>query len=178
MKKIIIASFLVLGLVKMNAQTATDNVTLNVKLHPIQTLVVNPAQKTVNLDYNTVGDYKDGVTSTQADHLTIYSTGGFQVKVKSAGDLAETSAGTEKIATNSIQITAKAGTNGLTAATYSSTSLESTEKSLITSTTGGVDKKINIEYKGAGADAYVNKYIAGQNPTIYTTTVTYTIVSQ
>ena len=178
MKKIIIASFLVLGLVKVSAQTATDNVTLNVKLHPIQTLVVNPAQKEVNLDYTTVADYKDGVSSKQADHLTVYSTGGFEVKVKSAGNLTETKSGSETIAANSIQITATSGTSGLTAATYNSASLESTEKSLITSTTGGVDKKINIEYKGAGADAYVNKYIAGQNPTIYTTTVTYTIVSK
>lgn len=176
MKKIIIASFLVLGLVKVNAQTATDNVTLNVRLHPIQTLVINPLQKEVNLDYTTIGDYDQGVTSQQADHLTVYSTGGFEVSVKSAGNLTETGGGT--IDANSIQITATVGTQGIANATYGSISLLNTDKALITSSVGGVNKKINIAYKGAGSDAYINKYIAGQNPTVYTATVTYTIVSK
>ena len=175
MKKIIIASFLVLGLVKVSAQ----NVTLNVRLQPIQTLVVNNAQKVVNLDYVTKDDYKNGVSSTNTDHLNIYSTGGFQVKVKSATSALNNTASGKNIEANSIGIKATAGSDAITGAQYSqNVKLSATETTLVTSTTGGVDKKISIEYQGAGADAYLNNYVAGQNPTVYTTELTYTIVSQ
>lgn len=60
---------------------AQNSVTLNVNLYPIQTLMVNTSQKEVNLEFKTREDYRNGVVSEQQDHLTIYSTGGFQVKV-------------------------------------------------------------------------------------------------
>lgn len=177
MKKIIIASFLVLGFVKVSAQTNT--VTLNVKLSPIQTLLVNTAQKTVNLEYSTTANYKDGVTSTNADHLSIYSTGGFEVKVKSASAALNNAASGKNIEANTIGIKATAGSVAVTGAQYSqNVKLSATETTIVTSSTGGVDKKINIDYIGAGADAYINNYIAGQNPTVYTTELTYTIVSK
>ncbi len=173
MKKIILASFIVLGFVKMNAQ----NVTLNVRLKPIQTLVVNNSQKIVNLDYITQDDYKNGVSSTNTDHLNIYSTGGFQVKVKSANATMQN--GAKHIDANTIQIKATAGSDAVNGAQYSqNVQLSNNETTLVSSTTGGVDKKISIEYKGAGANAYIDNYIAGQDPTVYTTELTYTIVSQ
>lgn len=173
MKNLIIASFIVLGLSTVQAQ----NVTLNVKLKPIQTLVVNTAQKTVDLEYSSKDDYKNGVLSTNTDHLNIYSTGGFQVKVKSA--TASMTNGTKKIEANTIQLTATAGTDGITGATYSSNlKLSTAETLLVSSTSGGVDKKISVAYKGAGAEAYLDNYIAGQTPTVYTTELTYTIISQ
>lgn len=173
MKKIILASILMLGLVTVNAQ----NVTLNVNLKPIQTLVVTPAQKIVNLNYTTTDDYKNGVSSTNADQLTIYSTGGFQVRVKSAS--ATLQSGSKTMDANTIQIKASAGSDAVNGAQYTqNVQLSNTEATLVTSTKGGVDKKISIEYKGAGANAYIDNYIAGQNPTVYTTELTYTIVSQ
>lgn len=173
MKKIILASILMLGLVTVNAQ----NVTLNVNLKPIQTLVVTPAQKIVNLNYTTTDDYKNGVSSTNADQLTIYSTGGFQVRVKSAS--ATLQSGSKTIDANTIQIKASAGSDAVNGAQYTqNVQLSNTEATLVTSTKGGVDKKISIEYKGAGANTYIDNYIPGQNPTVYTTELTYTIVSQ
>src|SRR5690606_41588255 len=84
MKKMLIAAIAVLGItVTSQAQTT---VTLNVKLKPIQTLVVNPAQSQVDLNYSSTEDYLNGVVSMQEDHLKIYSTGGFQVKVRSASN--------------------------------------------------------------------------------------------
>lgn len=173
MKNLIIASFIVLGLSTVQAQ----NVTLNVKLNPIQTLVVNTTQKTVDLEYSLKDHYKNGVTSTNTDHLNIYSTGGFQVKVKSSK--ATLSNGTKNIEANSILLTATAGTDGITSATYSSNlKLSTAETLLVSSTSGGVDKNISVDYKGAGADVYLDNYIAGQTPTVYTTELTYTIISQ
>lgn len=174
MKKCILTSFALLGFGLVQAQ---QNVTLNVRLKPIQTLVVNNAQKVINLDYVTKDDYANGVSSVNADHLSVYSTGGFQVKVKSANAALQN--GNKSIQANTIQIKASAGTEAVNGAQYAqNVLLSATEATLVTSSHGGVDKKINVEYKGAGANAYLDHYIAGQEPTIYTTELTYTIISQ
>src|SRR5690554_8136294 len=82
MKKIILSSMMIAFGIAAQAQS---NVTLNVKLNPIQTLVVNPAQETVELEYSSKDDYANGVTSgALTDHLSVFSTGGFAVTVKSA----------------------------------------------------------------------------------------------
>lgn len=175
MKKFILASFAFLGFATVSAQNNT--VTLNVKLKPIQTLLVNPAQKIVDLIYTTAADYSGGVSSTQADHLTVYSTGGFEVKVKGAN--ANIVNGSKNIAANTITITASNGANNsVTGATYTPVSLSDNDQVIATSSTGGVNKNINVTYAGAGADTYVNNYIAGQTPTTYTTTLTYTILAK
>ena len=49
---------------------------------------------------------------------------------------------------------------------------------LIESTIGGRDLKFSVEYAAKGNDKYINKYVKGENPTVYTTTVTYTITAQ
>lgn len=173
MKKFIFTALTLVGFAAANAQT----VTLNVRLKPIQTLIVNTAQKTVNLDYTTRDDYANGVTSSNADHLTIYSTGGFQVKVKSA--TAALQNGSKSIQANTIQVKASAGTDPVNGAQYAALSpLSATETTLVTSSVGGVDKKISIDYKGSGANAYLDNYVANQNPSVYTTELTYTIISQ
>ncbi len=173
MKKLIFTPAAILGAIICNAQ----NVTLNVRLKPIQTLIVNNLQKTVNLDYVTKDDYNNGVSSLNADHLNIYSTGGFQVKVKSANAALQN--GAKTIQANTIQIKATAGSEAVNGAQYAqNVQLSANETTLVTSSNGGVNKKISIEYKGAGANAYLDNYIAGQDPTIYTTELTYTIVSQ
>lgn len=173
MKKFIFTALALVGFGALSAQT----VTLNVRLKPIQTLIVNTAQKTVNLDYSTRDDYANGVTSTNADHLTIYSTGGFQVKVKSASAALQN--GAKTIQANSIQVKASAGTDPVNGAQYAAlTPLSATESTLVTSSVGGVDKKISVEYKGAAANTYLDNYVAGQNPSVYTTELTYTIISQ
>ena len=163
------------------AQAQTDNVTLNVKLNPIQTLVVNPNQEVVNLEYSTKEDYANGVTSgALADHLSVFSTGGFAVSVKSSTAQLTNTAPSQhgNIDANTIQIIATDGNTPITSATNSQVALSNTDQTIVTSAYGAVDKTINIEYKGADANAYINHYIAGQTPTVYTTELTYTIVAQ
>jgi len=180
MKKQILAAFALLMGLSSFAQTNSENVTLNVRLNPIQTLVVNPAQKIVNIDYISKNDYAQGVTVPNPDHLTVYSTGGFQVKVKSrSASLQNAAAGSNgTIASNSISIIAEAGTDAVPNSVYTPQTLTGEDKIIVSATTGGVDKNISVSYKGAGADTYLNNYVAGQNPTVYTTQVTYTIVAQ
>jgi hypothetical protein len=173
MKKIIFTALTLVGFATVNAQT----VTLNVRLKPVQTLIVNTAQKTVNLDYNTREDYANGVTSLNADHLTVYSTGGFQVKIKSGNSALVN--GSKTIQANTIQVKASAGTDPVNGAQYSPFSpLSATETTLVTSSAGVVDKKISVEYKGASANAYLDNYVTGQNVSVYTSELTYTIISQ
>ena len=173
MKKCMFASVALLGFITIGAQ----NVTLNVRLKPIQTLVVNNAQKIVNLVYVTKDDYANGVSSLNADHLTIFSTGGFQVKVKNANAILQS--GSKNIKANTIQLKASAGTGPINGAQYAQgATLSASATTLVTSTIGAANKKISIEYKGAGANAYIDNYIAGQDPTVYTTELTYTIIAQ
>src|SRR5690606_37430535 len=108
-KKILTASIvLVLFSVNVNAQDAnTGAVTLNVRLHHIQTLIINPDQKVVDLDYDTKDDYANGVQVTKNDHLQVYSTVGFGLKVKASGSEPTGTANT--IAANTIGITASPG---------------------------------------------------------------------
>lgn len=181
MKKLVIASLVVLC--GISAQSQTDNVTLNVRLNPIQTLVVNSLQKEVNLDYTTKEHYNQGVSLKQENHLNIFSTGGFEVKVKAGGSQL-TNSGTPgpngNIDATTIKLTALAGTqDALADAQYSqNVELSATEGVIASSTKGARDKNITIEYKAAGNDAYLDKYVANQTPTTFTTTVTYTIYAK
>ena len=181
MKKLVIASLVVLCGMTAQAQNS-DNVTLNVRLNPIQTLVVNSLQKTVNLDYTTKEHYNQGVSLKQENHLNIFSTGGFEVKVKSGGsELTNQGAGPNgNIAAATVKLTALAGTqNALADAQYNQdVVLSATEGVIASSTKGARDKNIDIQYAAAGNDAYLDKYVANQTPTTFTTTVTYTIYAK
>lgn len=173
------AVMLTLGLTKVNAQNKTsDDVTLNIKLHKIQSLVVNTGQKTVNLEYIKIEDYAGGVTSNQKDHLEVFSTGGFNITAKSSDGTLKGIQGNDKtINVGDVKLTASVGTNNtLGNLTMNTTALSSTEQSIVKSGLGGRELKFNVEYKTQhDAYAYINHYIKNENPTVYTTTVTYTI---
>lgn len=198
MKKTAILFGALLGLVSIsvNAQTgattaspataATATATVNVRLHPIQTIIVNSANQNVNLDYNNEADYANGVSASQADHLTIYSTGAFAVTVKSNSETLTSDADVpaekkKDIDASDIFVRAGAGTtrplnaNGVTY--NNAVSLSTSEATLFSSTIGGVNRNVNVNYTAKGdANSYVNKYFKAQTPTVYSTTVTYTIV--
>src|SRR5690606_12684023 len=91
------------------AGPATGNVTLNVKLYPLQSITVNST--VVDLNYVTADHYKNGVSHDVANHLTVFSTGNFKVTVKSNNDeLSTTPANTTPIALADIKIQAKSAT--------------------------------------------------------------------
>jgi len=156
----------------LQAPSVSDQVTLNVKLNAIQTLVVN-GEKNITLEYITKEDYQDGIESENKDHLTVYSTGGFQLMVESSNsefnDL-----GVRLIAT-------KGTTNGL-AGFFDKDILVSTlndadKKTLYTTNEGKNDSSINVTYAGKGNNAYFTKLGTEQSKT-FTTTLTYTLTPQ
>ena len=176
MKKLILAFGLMLSTITF-AQS-TGNVSLNVRLYPIQTIMVNPLQETVNLDYTTATDYSAGVSSMQTNHLSVYSTGGFIVSVKSTSASLTNTINSDAISSSDIKIVASEGSsNSMAGVTYSSpVDLSMTTTPLFSNSTGGVAKNFNVKYTAQGdLNAYINKYYNAQNPTVYSTTVVYEI---
>lgn len=179
MRKIfILISILVTTIAAAQTPSAgsSGSVTLSVRLSPIQTLLVNSSQKDIDLVYSDASDYKNGVSSEQKDHLKIFSTGAFTINVHSSADDIKRNEGSESIAANTLTVKAAAGaSNAMADATVGEVNLSTTATNIISSGVGGVDKNFNITYSGMGADTYVDKYYNNESPTVYSTTVTYTI---
>ena len=167
--------------VNAQASASTDKsatATLNVNLYPVQSIVVNSLQKKVDLDYNTTTAYKYGVASLQEDHLEVYSVGGFAVSVASSDNLTN---GDDNIPSSDIKITPSEGTiKPLAGAKLSFTGVElsTTAQKIISSDLGANNATFNIEYGAKGNNEYFARYKKSDSPTVYTTTVTYTIAAQ
>lgn len=158
----------------------TAEVNLSVTLHAIQTIEIN-SSKSVNLDYVLKEHYTNGVSSDQLDHLRIYSTGAFAVNVRSTNSKLtnpNSNVVTTDIAAKDIKITPTIGSSELKGSVLKTVRLNVEPQLLISNSKGGFDKKFNINYAAAGADKYVNKYFKDESPTIYSTTVVYTIEVQ
>lgn len=180
------AVLLISGLLSVNGVFAetpvsesklNDNVTLNIVLHPIQTITVNADQKTVNIEYSSKDNYKNGVSVTKDDHLEVFSTGAFQIKANTNGNFMNDG---EFIASTDVLISAAYGSINNDATTFlDPAGLSTTGPNLLTSTKGGRGLTFNITYdnKAAGKDdAYITagKALGGEAST-YTAQVTYTI---
>lgn len=181
MKKIItsLTFTTILGITSASANSGPGDgsVTLNVKLNPIQTLTVNSNQKVVDLEYKTKDDYLQGVASTQENHLTVFSTGGFNINVKSSD--AQLTGSQDNIEASSIQITAANGSGTAIESTgFETKALGGSGQTIVSSDVGGSELNFNVTYKGKGENEYINKYYNAENPTVYTTTVMYEIVAK
>lgn len=179
MRKLFLTALTIFGLT-LTAQAQTDQVTLNVRLHPIQTIEVTSSQSIVNLNYVTTDDYSNGASLEQPDHLTVYSTGGFKVSVQSTSATLESAHAdvSENISVSDIKLIPNLGTNALAGTDLNTVTLSTTPTTLFSNSIGGVNKQFNVEYEAAGANSYVNKYFNVENPTVYTTTIVYTIEAQ
>lgn len=146
----------------VSAQGESDNVNLSIELRPIQTITVNPLQKTVDLVYDSAEKYESGIISKQNEHLEIFSSGGFAVQVSGASFEMD---GDIRIIADPVQPNP----------TYSFTSvdLSQTPTDLIVGGRGG-RQKFNVTYDNSGgANNYFDKeYIT------YTTEATYTITAR
>ncbi len=185
MKKTILLAFLGAGLFTANAQTTnttsgpvSDNVTLNVNLYPLQSIVVNPSSKEVNLDYKTPADYLGGVNKTEDNHLEVFSTGAFVVNVKST--VSSLTGEGEAIPLNNIKIHATQGNtattgNPLTGFSGTEVTLSETDTSIGGSDTAG-SGKINVNYSAASNNDYLSRVVGGAKTT-YTANLVYSIIA-
>lgn len=173
-----VSALILFGLANVNSVKAeSDEATVNIKFRPIQSIVVNPGQKTVDLVYATNADYANGVSAEMLDHLEVFSTGGFTVTANTGGDFTRTAGGS--ISAADVILKATQGTS-TTIGSFTDVPLSTTPTTLITATEGGTTLKYNVTYDNtAGAsDAYINKYIKDDGTeSVYTAKVTYTIAT-
>ena len=170
---------LLMFVVPFIAMAQSDNsgqATVNIKLYPIQTISVNPQQQDVDLIYSTKKDYQEGVSTEMPDHLTIFSTGGFEVNMNATGDLKGNN--NSSIEAADILIEASKGSQNNLNATFSAEKLGTSATSIIQSETGGVNQQFNIRYLAEGGDKYANLYSKDDNPTSFSTTVIYSITAK
>lgn len=154
------------------------NVNLNIILRPIQTITINPAQKNVNLIYDTKDKYADGVSRTYTDHIEVFSTGGFIINIKGDGNLANSKNTTQLISLSDISVTASNESTVTGNSVYTTVTLSDENQTLISSTSGGRELKYSITYNNNLdiKDKYINKYFnSDDNQSVYTTILTYTI---
>lgn len=155
---------------------AQNTAVLKINLYPVQTIEVNAAGQTTNIDYRTIEDYRNGSSTTMADQLKVFSTGGFAINVKSESATL-TSAGSEKVInTEDITITALAGTtNSLDGFSASPVILSTSDAQLLSSTVGAGNKTVSLNYTAKGNNSYINKQNSVNNATTYTTQITFSI---
>ena len=179
MKKIILfAAILFAGVsvVKAEGPKSEGQTKLTVTLKTIQSISVNEAD--VSIVYSTTDHYLNGNNSgVFTKHLSVYSTGGFDVKVnydlKNATDSysekgSDYAAGTAQALFESIQAVVVDGEKD-----QASVTLTTTGQSLITSTTGGTNLNYGVRYDGAGTSKYMD-YTRAQDR-VFTANVIYTI---
>ena len=172
MKKLILFAtilFSAISAVQVQAQSGnTGEAQLTLNLKAVQSIQVTGD---VVIDYESIADYSGGKEVKNATTLTVVSAGGFAIKAE-ANDLID---GSYTIGANTIEVTAE-GVDNAAGATYATSTLEkmtSGKTALISSTVGGVNKKYAVSYKGAGGNAFMERYNEGGRQ--YKTTVTYTI---
>ena len=176
MKKVILFAavlFSSISIMNVQAQAAAPikgeaQLTLNLKA--VQSIVVDGD---VIINYETIGDYFGGKDGDKPTKLTVTSAGGFVIRAEAKTDLTD---GDKTISVNTISLEAKgldktAGSTFLEGATLGKTG--DVIPALITSPTGGADKKYSVSYKGKGGNAYLENYDQGGRT--YTTTVVYTV---
>lgn len=170
------------GTSKIYAQDNPEgDVTLKVQLDPLLSLKINEGQKTVLLHYKELKDYADGVKSENSKHLTVTSTGGYEIQVK-AENFTYTSGNTEnlnKIDLSHITLTTTGSKEDKTYAELSGeTGLSNDYKQIVLSNFGGVDDEFNVTYAAQGLNEYLkNNYVKDETVTLQTT-VTYTVISK
>lgn len=170
-----IAALVICGMVCVNSvkgegSGATSNpVTVNLKFKPVQSIVVNPGQETVDLVYATKEDYLNGVSKKMEDHLTVFSTGGgFVVSVKAenenfvrtsdGGGTIPVDDGGGTIPVDHVILSAEEGSSAEGGSTtnpeFTPVTLSTTFTPLITSNAVGNELKYNVTYDNTAGSSY------------------------
>jgi len=157
------------------AAFSQTSVRLNIELHDVQHLVINPDQSTVTLAYHTLEDYQNGVESVQKSHLSVFSTSGYEVKVKLANqDFVKVGqAPAEKISAPLIRVKATATHKGQAVNTNNNL-LSTNQETIISSDSPTLNGLFDVTYTGPGADGLI-PYVEKNNTVTFTNDVLYSI---
>lgn len=169
---------LVLVLVSVLSLTAQNSsqVVLNIKLYPIQSISVT-GNSDVDLIYKEKKDYKEGVSVNKPDHLSVFSTGGFEVSMKS--ETPNLLGDENSIGLSDITVRVSKGSNPIKGDfTRTRTNLSESDQVVISNNRGGVDKTFDVEYSAKGNNKYLDLYNYPEDATSFTTLVTYSIIAK
>lgn len=158
-----------LGGVRRTYAQASDNATLNVVLADVRSIKLNPAQTTVQLNFNNANDYQNGVVLNQNAHLEVTSTGGFQVKVKSSGASLQNGINTIPVSTITMIPSLSSGYVDM-GASFQTVTLSPTQQQMITTPNGSSKIVFDVRYQASGGQPFIDKP-AGT----YVTTITFSI---
>ena len=152
------------GTTQLLAQT-TGNATMTANLTDVLQLTVNT--NAVNLNFATVANYNNGVTSAVANQLTVTSNRPYDLKIKTSGtDLVN---GTNLIPVSNVS----AQTTGTGIGTQTPvTALSITDQTLAAAVPASMSKTISMQYSTAAANAAFLKPAGA-----YVTTLTYTVIA-
>jgi len=148
---------------------ASDNLTLNVLLADVRSIKLNPAQTTVQLQFNNIEDYQNGVNLDEPAHIEVSSTGGYQVKVKSSGPSLQSGTNTIPVSTITLTPTLSSGFTDVGIA-FQTIALSATDQQLITTPNGSSRIVFDVRYRASGGQPFIDKP-AGT----YVTTLTFSI---
>jgi hypothetical protein len=157
------------GVYQASYAQASDNATLNVVLADVRSIKLNPAQTTVQLNFNNVNDYQNGVSLTQNAHLEVTSTGGFQVKVKSSGSSLQNGINTIPVSTITLVPSLSSGYADM-GASFQTVTLSPIAQQMVTTPNGASRIAFDVRYTASGGQPYIDKK-AGT----YVTTITFCI---
>lgn len=75
----LLLSFTTIALAQPNSNTGPNVSKVNIILREFQTVVVKQGDEVVDLVYDTFEKYRDGVSVTKENHLTVFSTNDFEI---------------------------------------------------------------------------------------------------
>ncbi|WP_134091579.1 hypothetical protein [Olivibacter sp. XZL3] len=170
-KKLVLTVFAFATAIAAQAQDSETKVNLNVILKPVRSLTVN--HTAVDLEYKTAEDYKNGVSQTIDNGLSITNIGGgFRLYAKTNTSDLQKRAGSGAGSISGERVTV--GIVGNPARSVSSMA-NGNGAELLHGDKSVVGQSYGLVYQAAGNDEYVNA--AGRDLTRFTVEVTYTLVT-
>lgn len=180
MKKMIFVLFAIFAFASVSKAQVSDQVTVNLILHPVMSIEINPTSggDVVDIEYKTKADYENGVEVNRPGHLKIFSNTAFKVQMSTNNTgFIPVNGGSPQggnIEVNKVNVTPYAGSNAsnltMTPAPLSTTS------TTIVSGNSAMNAEVGIRYKGADQNFFFGK-LNDSNPSRYTTLVTYAITA-
>lgn len=165
-----IIGLIILGISDLRAQAT---VKINIVLNHVQNLTINPDQHVVNLNYNTLEDYRNGVEITKNAHLSVFSTTPYEVKVKLAQTefLKLDGEVEDKITMPDIQIVPLSEQENREVQ-FTSSTLTPEGRKIISSMVPTISSVFNIQYKGPKGESLMryaerNKTVTFHNDILY-----------
>ncbi|WP_164111532.1 MULTISPECIES: hypothetical protein [Sphingobacterium] len=151
------------------------NVRLNIVLNHVQNLTIHPDQNEVTLTYNDLQDYKRGVEVVKNAHLTVFSTGAYEVKVKLANEEFLKLGGqpTDRLHMPNIKVKASPVV-GDQQVSLTTGELSAGGSKIISSDRPAFDAIYNVTYQGPGGEELI-RYAEKNKTIIFTNDILYSI---